>query len=495
MSPALRRALVRLHDERWVIVLVLVALVIRLHWNLVVHPPGDFVYSDMRGYMSRADGMFEDLWGRWEYNAFYPFGTHVFLYGVRALFGQENFEAVATVYAVLGALEVGFGYALARRVSRFSWVPPLVGLILLVYYPLIALGGYFLSEVPFSFCLVASTFFLVRMCDDGRPVDAVLAGIFAALGFTVRPQILLSIALFGILWFFIRRAMPRLRFSLLLWAFLPLLLMIGFSAWRMHYHTGRWGLISENGKFNQVFGRCHNEKIVAMPDTPERRRTSFGPPPLIQLKKRSDKLPGQWPQLDPAIGELLQYKGYIGDQEILGDYIEECVKKTGLAKQVEYSFVNAVLLWRYNIMWPDSGKGFWRDYSQKWGIIHTNTFAVPALVALLFVFVPRRHPRHAIVSLHVWSIILVALAYIGGVRFRSPYDPFIVLLAVEVYAMAGTAAWRWGRARMSPAPASPAPETAAGPPGSNGLPQASEPAGTAEDLPLEGSATPDKDDP
>ena len=83
--------------------------------------------------------------------------------------------------------------------------------------------------------------------------------------------------------------------------FVPLLLIAGFSAYRLHHHTGRMGLISENGKFNQVFGRCHNNKIKALPDTPSRRITSFGPPPLIQLEKREAKMPGAWPGLDPTL--------------------------------------------------------------------------------------------------------------------------------------------------------------------------------------------------
>jgi hypothetical protein len=486
MSPPLRRRLTAAaFEHRWLITFVLVAFAVRLHWNLVVHPPGDFIYSDMRGYLRRADGLFDNKWERWEYSAFYPFGTHVFHYAVLALFGREmllhplakgmrtdlpramradfDFRSVldatpphvplAIAYAVVGALLVGYGYALARRVSKHGWVPPAVGAILVIYYPLISLGGYFLSEVPFAMCFVASTFHLVRMVDTGHRRDAFAAGTFAALGFTLRPQILLSIALFGLLWIVARRAFPRVGIKQLLYAGAPLLLMMAFSAWRLHYHTGRYGLISENGKFNQVFGRCHNEKILALPDTPQRRRTSFGPPPLIQLAKRSAKLPGQWPQLDPAIDTMFEYRGYIGDSEILGAYIDECIAKTGWAKQVEYSAVNVLLLWRFNIMWPDSGKGEWRPYAQRWGSIHANLFLIPALLSLASVWFVRRRPKLAVVSLHLWAILIVAVFYLGGARFRSPYDPFIILLAMEVYAIAAARVlthWR-GRNRRNEA--------------------------------------------
>ncbi|MCX4245831.1 glycosyltransferase family 39 protein [Paraliomyxa miuraensis] len=491
-----------LWEHRWLWVLMLAALVVRLHWNLVVHPIEDYLYSDMRGYVRRSASLFEVWWEPREYDAFYPYGTHVLMYAIQAVFGDgpDDYRSLAVAFAIIGALLVGFGYALARRVTHHPALPPIVGLVLVAYYPLISLGGYALSEVPFSFCLVSSTFFLVRMAQDGRTRDAYAAGSLAALGAIIRPQLLASIGLLGVFWLVARKRLPRLRVALMLHALVPLLLVLGFSAWRFHYHTDRYGLISENGKFNQVFGRCHNNKIFALPDNPTRRRTSFGPPPLIQLAKREAKMPGVWPGIDPALkderngGLELEYRGYIGDSKILGDYIRRCIETTGWAKQLEYSLVNVLLLWRYNVMWPDSGKGEWREHARKWGVIHTNSFAVPALVVAFLVvlahpflwalwsfvlrplsyvvvrvFVPRRTRRRAwdglaaaakqalaaiaawqrnrasgltIVALHLWAIVAIAALILGGVRFRSPYDPFIIILAVEAYGMAAWLTWQ-----------------------------------------------------
>jgi hypothetical protein len=108
-----------------------------------------------------------------------------------------------------------------------------------------------------------------------------------------------------------------------------------------------------------------------------------------------------------------------------------------------------MLLWRYNVMWPDSGKGHWRPYARKWGIIHSSGLAVPALVGLLAVFIRRRADGLAIVALHVWAIIIIAALILGGVRFRAPYDVFIIILALEVYATAGAVLWRFARLRLA----------------------------------------------
>lgn len=447
-SRALGRAL---WEHRWLLLLMLAALLVRLDWNLRVHPIGDYVYSDMRGYMRRANSMFEGpWWSPQEYDAFYPYGTHVFLYAVQALGrGADDYVALGIAYAILGTLVVGFGYQLARRTSHHAVVPPLVGLLLVVYYPLISLGGYALSEVPFSFCLVSSTFFLVRMAQEGKARDAWAAGTLAALGMIVRPQILASIGLLGVFWLIFRKRMPKLRLVLLCHALLPMLLVMGFSAWRFHHHTGRYGLVSENGKFNQVFGRCHNTKIFANPDTPKRRRTSFGPPPLIQLHKRELKMPDAWPGLDPALEVEITYTGYIGDTKILGDIIDKCVAKTGPLKQAEYSLVNVLLLWRYNVMWPDSGKGEWRDYARKWGVFHSSYLAVPALLMAALALVTRRRATGmALVALHIVGLVIVAASIFGDTRLRTPYDPFLVLLAIEAYVTAAWFLWIQGRRLM-----------------------------------------------
>jgi energy-coupling factor transporter transmembrane protein EcfT len=455
-SRATSRAL---WEHRWLLILVIAALVVRLHWNLVVHPIGDYVYSDMRGYMRRANGLFESGWAPNEYDAFYPYGTHVFLYAVQAVFGggPDDFTAIGIAYAILGALVVGFGYLVACRTSHYRVVPPIVGVVLVAYYPLIALGGYALSEVPFAFCLVSSTYYLVRMAQDGRKRDAWAAGTLAALGMVVRPQILASIGLLGIFWLVFRKRMPTLRLPVMLHAVLPIVLLLGFSAWRLHHHTGRYGLISENGKFNQVFGRCHNTKIFALPDNPKRRRTSFGPPPLIQLHKREQKLPDAWPGLDPAREVEITYTGYIGDAKILGEIIDDCVQRTGWLKQAEYSLVNVLLLWRYNVAWPDSGKGEWRDYARKWGVFHSSYLAVPALVmAALVLFRRRRATGMALVALHLVALVIVAASIFGDTRLRAPYDPFILLLAVEAYVaggwLLGTTALRMLRKRRGDSP-------------------------------------------
>jgi phosphatidylserine/phosphatidylglycerophosphate/cardiolipin synthase-like enzyme len=126
VPSSLRRFVLRTHEERWLLALVVAAaLVVRLHWNLAVHPPGEFVDSDMRGYVARAEGILDDPWGREEYSTFYPYGTHVLACAVQAQFRRGDHAAVGVVYAVLGALEVGFGYALARRVSRLAIVAPI----------------------------------------------------------------------------------------------------------------------------------------------------------------------------------------------------------------------------------------------------------------------------------------------------------------------------------------------------------------------------------
>lgn len=435
-----------LYRNRWLLVIVLGALLVRLHWNLVVHPLEDYVSSDMKGYVSRADQLLSAPGKPNEYHAFFPYGTHFLLALIKLVFGRDNFAAIGVVYALLGTVIVGYAVRLAERVSPRRWVPPLLGVFLVFYYPLISLGGYTLSEVPFGAFLTMSSFYLLRLVQEGKTGDAWKMGVTAAVATAIRPQILLSIALFGLLWLVFRRAMPKVRWHHLVYAGLPLAAVLAFSAVRLHHHTGgRLGLISENGRFNQLFGRCHNKKATASPKEPGRGKIKFGPPPLIQLEKRKKTAPRSWIQLDPALGAELDYPGYISDAKELRALMSKCVKKTGLLGQLKYAAVNVALLTGYNTPWPDSGRGLWRPTAIAWQSFHTMWITPLMALAPVFMFLRRTVATHGLLALHVLAIIITAAIYFGDTRLRAPYDPILILLAIEIYAFMGL--WLRGRAK------------------------------------------------
>ena len=468
--------------ERWLLVIFATALLVRLHWNLEVHPPGDYVYSDMNGYVTRADRMLKVGLEPHEYSSFFPYGTHWIVAGMKYTFGKDNFAAIGVLYALLGAFTVAFAFAAARRACHFSWVPPAIGLLGVFYYPHISLGGYILSEVPFAFFLMGAVLFSLRMADHGRARDAWVMGLFAGLGVVVRPQLLVSAAFLGLFWIVQRKALSKIRLVHLLQSFVPVLILLALSTALLKHNTGRYGLVSENGSFNLVFGRCHNSKIRSTPDGKGHGRVHFRPPSFLQItnheaRARKRGIPPRV-ALEPALDNELVYPGYIGDSKKHMEYIRECIRRTGWLGQLRYSVVNATLLWRHNVPWPDSGRTQWREVSRDWTKWHRNLFAIPALLGLL-ILVPwpnslrerwketfagwvenwtrkprwqrhmfgvllitwllqfilgRRSARQGLLAIHLLASLLVAAVFFGSIRVRTPYDFIIITLALEVFA-------------------------------------------------------------
>jgi hypothetical protein len=459
----------------WVVVLFVAALIVRLHWNLRVHPLQDFLYSDMKGYWGRADALLDHPTSVREYDAFFPFGTTWLIAAIKFVFGRDAFTPISIIYALFGASIVAASYAIADRVvgERVRWVAPAVGLFLLVYYPLIAVGGYILSELPYSFFLTMSVLLLVRLVDDGRPRDAWLLGLTLGIGTLIRSQLTMSIALIGGLWFVFwlvrgKRPSPyaKLSWPLLGRIAVPLTLLLTVSAIRFYVHTNRVGLVSDNSSINLVFGRCHNKGIYSRPDGLGNKTIRFSPPPLIQLEIHSAKNPdalirsrsiwADYPEPVEGVpgfaidaygckrrkcyepGSEIEYRGYIGDKQLHHKIVKACIERGGLKRQAYFTLTHWVLLWRNNLMWPDQAnprprssvdRETWRWRQQVWAQIHRAVLMVPALLALGFVFVARRRPKQALIALNLWALLIVTGIWIGGIRFRLPYDPIITLLA------------------------------------------------------------------
>ena len=116
----------------------------------------------MRGYNTRANALLSNPLRIQEYRAFYPYGTTWLLAGTKFIFGTENFSAVAVIQSLLGSFSVLWTYFLSLRISKMpTIVAPAVGTLMVIYYPVLSLTGYTLSETPAIFLFTASALLTV----------------------------------------------------------------------------------------------------------------------------------------------------------------------------------------------------------------------------------------------------------------------------------------------------------------------------------------------
>ena len=189
--------------------LFLAALAIRLIWIFNVQNPADAIESDMRGYITRATDLATGEQVRHRNLACFPYGTH-FLYAAEmVVFGKDNYSAMAFFQALFSALCVPFIMLAARRCFTSRIGPFIVGTITCLWYPQITFSGFFSSETPFVFFICLSLWLLIRFAQTGKGV--VLVGLVTAIGFTVRPQLLMTVVLFLALLALRRKSLPWFR--------------------------------------------------------------------------------------------------------------------------------------------------------------------------------------------------------------------------------------------------------------------------------------------
>jgi hypothetical protein len=439
--------------HRDLLIVTLAALAVRLVWNLSVHRPMDFVFSDMGGYLERARTSIDFPDQPRGYFALFPWGTHWLLSLLQRAFGRDDKAGMGAAYAVIGAIGVGYAFALCRRLTRSRWTSRAVGAALVVYYPWIALGGYLLSEPPFTLFLCATAFHGLAYADRGRARSAVLFGVTMAAAAIFRPQILASLPLYGVAVLWRRRSFRRVRPAVILPAvILPLALVTAVSAVRVRFHTGRYGFIAGNGPLNLAFGRCHATSIHAVaPD----RRSDYSPPSLGGLAAWGAHHPGSFFQLDPAMGTSLTVNGHVWEAEPFEALARECVRATGLARQVRYSLAHVALLWFFDPLWPDGGQPRFGPYMAASQVAH-DVLVLPAALWAMARALRRRRARALLLSLHVLSLVAVAVVYFGDTRLRAPYDGILITLAAISYAgMIGAVRRRRAAAARGAAPAVP----------------------------------------
>jgi hypothetical protein len=417
--------------HRRVLTVFSAALAVRLVFNLGLHPPLDYVFSDMAGYLGRAARLFDQAPGVVDpYSTFYPFGTHYLVALIQALFGRESRHAIGVVFAALGAGAVAYAFATAARLCPSR--PRLLAVyaaLLVLHVPHVMLGGFVLSEIPFAFALAASVFHLVRHDTTGSMGDAAMAGVALAVGATLRPQAAVSVAILALV-FALRRgrrpgpAPARLSASSVLAFAAPIALVVTFGALRAQHHVGRYAFISTNGAFNLAIGRCHASRLSAT-KTPH---SAFEAPSLKHLETFKDKH-GIEPliALDPALGPTVKIDAEVWDEAAARRKAAECVRATGALRQLKYSASHVVLMYLYNLPWPTRGAlaNVWAGLQLAW---------IPGALVGLARGATRPRSSEALVAAQGWALLLVAMVFFGEARLRVPYDPFLMWMALAAYA-------------------------------------------------------------
>ena len=469
--------------------LLAAAVLTRLAWVMWVHPPQEHVFSDMAHYVHRARQLASlEVEPGTRSHAWQAFGTHMILAVPLLLLGPEGssaLELAGLMWAAMSAAAVVLGYLLARRVlpparvepGRPHWAAIGVGVVLLLWFPLISHAGFFISETPYALLLLATTHGIVVLIQDGR--GALRAGVFGALAFAVRPQVAVFFVMLGLSWLVSRlrrrgsgegrglgaRVGPR---EALIFA-APIVAMLAFSMVRFRVHTGHWGGVAENASMNLTAGRCHNIVTRSFPNEAALAEAATQP----KGASRRISLPGfralgrEGPDhplaLDPALGgESIDFVGYIGDATIHREIRARCYAASGLSGQLRYSLTNVALAWVMARPWPESSDRKSaqllpvavraRDLAALLAPLSLLGLAL-ALGAWARVGAPGRDPREAdhlvglgVCALQLASLIVISAVFFGTPRLRVPYDPYALLLALALPGFVTT----WLRSRDTP---------------------------------------------
>lgn len=411
----------------WLVLLTALALTLRIRWNIWEHPAEKFRFVDMEGYIARAEHLLDR---RAEpYDTLFPYGTHVLLFLMRAVSFGHGPTATAIGYAILGAAVVVFTVLIVEKLRGPGLPALLSGAAVAVYFPLISLGGYYLTEIPFAALITAAVYLSLRVDEQPTRANLLALGGVLALGTAVRPQILLYAA--GLLAYLllVRRTRASIGLRGAAQVIMPIALILAFSSVRLFALTGQVGLVSSNGPMNRIFGRCHNLTLEAqLPNF----GLNFSPTPLGALRTYERAHPGPL-RLDPVEGDKIVVNAHLWEAAPLNEVADACVKKSGLLRQARFAVTHAVMLWYTNELWPTSWGREWAPRIIWWDWFH-NVYILPAALLALTRSMTKAGRRRVLLLIPLVALVVTAMLYFGDARFRTPYDGILIGLAVDGYA-------------------------------------------------------------
>ena len=404
--------------DRIALASVLAGVIVRIIWGLLIHPPLDYLYSDMGAYVERAQRLAMGATLQ-RSDAFFPPGTHVLLAAPMTLFGTERagLWGGAVLWCALSAA-IPF---LAWRLARLLLTPAAAALtaLLCAFWPLyITYGGYFTSETPSLAFLLASLWAGYRAVQlSGREAGwlGLAAGLLGGIAVANRPQFILNLGVLVVpLLFRLRRQALALTGIVAGSA-----IILAGTALYNSAAAGKPTGLSENAGLNFWIGQCDVHDVTTV--DPVRNITfQFSNPVWAQLGR----------------GGTYYFEGrLVWDQRFFYEMGLKCIERDGLG-HIRVLARNVLNMSATTVPWPQVNEAGQRGVVQLSNLVYS--LLLPLIVIdTIFVLVRRpssgRSSGEVVMLLQLACTLLVAIFFFGDPRVRSTYDVFgLALLAARV---------------------------------------------------------------
>jgi 4-amino-4-deoxy-L-arabinose transferase-like glycosyltransferase len=402
--------------ERIAVLCLVIGSALRVVWVLIIHPPVNYLYSDMAAYVDRAQRLASGgPTGR--FDAFYPPGTHILLAIPMKVLGPHSagLWAAAVLWCALSIAIPWLSWLLAREL--LTPAAAAIAAALCAFWPIfITYGGVFTSETPSLAFMVAALWLAVlatRATGRSAIMLALVAGLLGGFAIAMRPQLLMNMAIVAavLLIKFRRRIVPLASFGLGV-AFV-LALVVTYNSVAAQRLTG----ISENSGLNFWMGHCDVHDVTTV-DRSQGVDAYFLSPVALQLQRG-----GSYRFEDRMVWDQVFFYGLGWD----------CIRRDG-GRHAFLLSRNVIDMTATTTPWPQvSNERGERDIVIVANVIYA--LLLPWIVIESLFLIRRRRKEglpagEAILLAHLACAVPVALLIFGDPRLRSVYDVFgLILLA------------------------------------------------------------------
>lgn len=162
----MKQITITINRYSYILLLTFFFFLVYLFFIFKIHPPWNFIYSDMQGYIDRAYN-FSQAVPLSPYDSFYPVGL-TFLYS--PFFMWFDYQTALRMIAVLQAAFLsGSLYLIYLILEKYfhSSLAAWIGFIFTgFYFPFISYIGFYLAEIPFSFFMLLGFYLFLRAFTD-----------------------------------------------------------------------------------------------------------------------------------------------------------------------------------------------------------------------------------------------------------------------------------------------------------------------------------------